>query len=255
MLIITDNDLVEGVIGILSLFISVLFLQNLFNTSNLLIIGIFFWCILWFLRKIGMNIYKDYKEKNEIEDKKFSLEGVEINTNQLLIIGGVILFICLFFITKDIHSINLRNIFSLNIYEILLVCIVVVCFLYLNNKENENISNKTTDIPIISKSENKVNVQEESIPEANREENLNSINNIEKNSIADETNDLTEIVNNGQNLNDEFVNKYFKNNKNMNKENKEDNSINNQLENSNIIDHSNSVKKYVKQKNKFITKS
>ena len=38
MLIITDNDLVEGVIGVLSLLISVLLLQNVFHINNLFLL-------------------------------------------------------------------------------------------------------------------------------------------------------------------------------------------------------------------------
>ena len=129
MLIITDNDLVEGVIGVLSLLISVLLLQNVFHINNLLFIVVIFWVYIMVLRKIGINLYKEYKNQHEHEDKEFKLENFEISKNKLLIAGGIILLSVLFISSKDIHSLNLRNMFSLNIYEILLVCIIVaVCY-------------------------------------------------------------------------------------------------------------------------------
>ena len=75
MLVLTDNDFVEGLLGVLSLLISVLILQNTLYTNNLLVVSILFWLMLWLFRKIGMNIYQQYKEKYNIDDKVYNIEN------------------------------------------------------------------------------------------------------------------------------------------------------------------------------------
>ena len=76
MLIITDDELLEGLIGGIGWLLAVFYLRNGFykyklNGTNLALIGIVAWCFWWYIRKIGLNLYREYKKtKNESTKKR-----------------------------------------------------------------------------------------------------------------------------------------------------------------------------------------
>ena len=126
MLVLTDNDFVEGLLGVLSLLISVLILQNTLYTNNLLVVSILFWLMLWLFRKIGMNIYQQYKEKYNIDEKVYNIEKVSITKKNIFIICSVILFGFAIIITTDFNLSEIENLFTKHFYKILLLSIIII---------------------------------------------------------------------------------------------------------------------------------
>lgn len=81
MIIINDEQFMEGIIGGLGWIIAVFYIRNSMylnskkakNVSNIALVGAITWAILWIIRKIGMNLYVNLKKFNKMEDKNLSL--------------------------------------------------------------------------------------------------------------------------------------------------------------------------------------
>ena len=56
---LTKLELIEGLIGLSSWLVSTFLLYNIFKVENPYIITSISWILLWYGRKIGMNIYKN----------------------------------------------------------------------------------------------------------------------------------------------------------------------------------------------------
>ncbi len=72
MIRLTDKELVEGFLGSLGWVMFFFYLRNRVEWPTP-IEGFLAWTLLWWLRKIGMHIYKGYKEENNIKDKFYKL--------------------------------------------------------------------------------------------------------------------------------------------------------------------------------------
>jgi len=73
VLILNDTQIVEGIIGATGVFLAgiaktKLKLSSAFSTA---IVG---FCIVWYIRKIYMNVYAQLKKDNRIPDRKIELD-------------------------------------------------------------------------------------------------------------------------------------------------------------------------------------
>ena len=68
VVVLTDIDIVEGVIGMLSLAISAFLLGRIVSAPRSIIGGMAF-VISWISRRVGVNIFLYLKKKNEIHIK------------------------------------------------------------------------------------------------------------------------------------------------------------------------------------------
>ena len=74
--------------------------------------------MLWYIRKIGMNLYKDFKKRHNYTDDEIKLE---INNNGMIILFSLILFLCIA-MGIDIHRKFTKN-------DILLVSTIAIILL------------------------------------------------------------------------------------------------------------------------------
>ena len=117
MIIITDNEFFEGLLGGFAWIIAVFYIRNamyLFKkekkTSNIALIGAISWAILWIIRKIGMNLYKNYKQLTNKEDITIKLPFNSItHILYLLIFVFTILYIFVFRHTPKSNKIIMRT--------------------------------------------------------------------------------------------------------------------------------------------------
>lgn len=128
MLIINDEEFVEGIIGALGWIIAIFYIRNgLFkNTlikSNMAIIGGFSWTIMWFIRKIGANLYKHIKKHYKIKDKNFKLPFNEIKHIILFIL---VICIALYFSVFQHTKKSNQHIFSISYHELPLILIILI---------------------------------------------------------------------------------------------------------------------------------
>jgi len=61
--ILNDEEFIEAVFGALGWIISSLYFQKTFIKENIIVIGGIAWSIVWFVRKIGMRVYRKLKIK------------------------------------------------------------------------------------------------------------------------------------------------------------------------------------------------
>jgi len=63
MLLLSDNEFAEGIIGgLASIFVLYFYRKQERHKGNLFIIILVSWAIFWYIRKIGMNLYKQEKK-------------------------------------------------------------------------------------------------------------------------------------------------------------------------------------------------
>ena len=74
--LMTDKEYVEGIIGGLGWIVAMYFLKKYLNNSggNMLIGGLLSWCILWYIRKIGVRWYMLYK-RSYTDKEDFSIKA------------------------------------------------------------------------------------------------------------------------------------------------------------------------------------
>jgi hypothetical protein len=73
--IMTDKEYIEGIIGGIGWIVAVYFLKNYLgdDNGNIVVGGLLSWCILWYIRKIGVRWYMVYK-KNYTDKDDFPLK-------------------------------------------------------------------------------------------------------------------------------------------------------------------------------------
>ena len=99
MLIITDEELIEGLIGGFGWILAVYYLRNQFYKKkmkgvNLALIGAVSWCFLWYIRKTGINLYREYKKiRGNTEKKKIEVKSIDNKLFFILLLFLTFLFI------------------------------------------------------------------------------------------------------------------------------------------------------------------
>jgi len=101
MLIITDVELLEGIIGGIGWLLAIYYLRNGFykhrlNGKNVALLGIVSWCFIWYFRKIGMNFYLQYKKNKNESIKK--IEFADVGNKQHFMFFFISIFAIIFYL-------------------------------------------------------------------------------------------------------------------------------------------------------------
>jgi len=101
MKILTDDEFFEGILrGIGSLAAIYFFQKQERKSGNLLIVLIISWAIYWYIRKIGMNIYKQQKKYSKIQNTNFSID--DGRKHGYIVIAAIVAFIYFFLLRNRI---------------------------------------------------------------------------------------------------------------------------------------------------------
>jgi hypothetical protein len=101
MKILTDDEFFEGILGGIGSLAAIYFFQKQERKSgNLLIVLIISWAIYWYIRKIGMNIYKQQKKYSKIHNTNFSID--DGRKHGYIVIAAVVAFIYFFLLRNRI---------------------------------------------------------------------------------------------------------------------------------------------------------
>ena len=116
MLLLTDNQFVEGIIGGFSTFVIMeLFEKKIKKQNNLFIVVLICWALFWFIRKIGINLYKQIKQKYNIKNHTFELSIQNV--------FSILLSLLCVFIIRHKQSLYFKQ---LTIVDYTLLCIIFV---------------------------------------------------------------------------------------------------------------------------------
>ena len=98
MKILSDDEFFEGVLGGFSFLVANhIFQKQEKHRGNLIVIIIVSWACFWYIRKIGMNLYKHHKKDNKISNKSLDIPTEGGNT-RLIVILAILAMIYLFLI-------------------------------------------------------------------------------------------------------------------------------------------------------------
>lgn len=65
IVLLTDDNIIEGLIGLISLAVTSYIISHIFSAPRPIILGMSF-IISWYFRKIGVNLYDYMKENNKM---------------------------------------------------------------------------------------------------------------------------------------------------------------------------------------------
>lgn len=123
MLILTDGEFFEGILGGIGSLAALYFFQKQERKSgNLFVILVISWAIYWYIRKIGMNIYNQQKKYSKIEDSEFSISNGR--KHGYIVILFMVAFIYFFLLRnrvpiKKISRFSQRDVFLLSLLFLL----------------------------------------------------------------------------------------------------------------------------------------
>ena len=130
MLLINDNEFVEGLLGGLGWMVATFYIRNAFYkkdgqfTGNPIFIGIVTWAILWYVRKVGMNLYKQYKILNKDKLWRLNLPFNKLTKYNIWLV--VILFSCIVLLLMVLRPSSTRLLFKWSNGDIPLILFMVI---------------------------------------------------------------------------------------------------------------------------------
>ena len=83
MILLTDNEFFEGVLGGIGWIIAMYYVKHSLQKkgkANFALVGLVSWSILWYIRKIGMRLYKDGKKIIKFKDRDFNSDHLGKST-------------------------------------------------------------------------------------------------------------------------------------------------------------------------------
>ena len=92
VVLINDEHFVEGILGGIGAFFAVSIKEMIPNINPLVLATVGFMSV-WYIRKIGMNLYKEHKKINDIKSS-----NIELNINPLILAFSILM--TLLFILK-----------------------------------------------------------------------------------------------------------------------------------------------------------
>lgn len=103
MLIINDEELLEGLVGGFGWILAFFYLRNGYykhylNGTNLALVGLVSWCFLWYIRKISINLYREYKKIKNQSLKNLEIEGIDDKHKTFLILLIATIFLIVFYL-------------------------------------------------------------------------------------------------------------------------------------------------------------
>ena len=129
MKILSDDEFVEGMIGGFAFLVTIYFFQKQEqNKGNLLVIVLVSWACFWYIRKMGMNLYKQHKKDNKIPDKSLNIP-FEGGKTRLVVILTILVMIYFFFIKGKKISFHKITRFSIRDLGLLLFLFIIGFFM------------------------------------------------------------------------------------------------------------------------------
>ena len=129
MKILSDDEFFEGVLGGFSFLVANhIFQKQEKHRGNLIVIIIVSWACFWYIRKMGMNLYKQYKKDNKIPDKSLNIP-FEGGKTRLVVILTILVMIYFFFIKGKKISFHKITRFSIRDLGLLLFLFIIGFFL------------------------------------------------------------------------------------------------------------------------------
>jgi len=136
MLILNDEQFVEGFIGGFAWIISVWYIRRQLKDQNILIVGLCTWAILWYIRKILMNFYKQYKSVNKKNFKGFNINIQNKNILPFILITILVCCIIMYFflikgspINKHLRMVDIEQLDNLKTPNGLVIFMLIMTFL------------------------------------------------------------------------------------------------------------------------------
>lgn len=86
VLILNDDQFIEGVWGGIGAFSTVLLKQK-FENVNPLLLSLIGFMAMWYTRKVGMNLYSEYKKNNDIAQRGLKVEMKPLVVGALLLMA------------------------------------------------------------------------------------------------------------------------------------------------------------------------
>jgi len=130
MKILSDDEFFEGVLGGFSFLVANhIFQKQEKHRGNLIVIIIVSWACFWYIRKIGMNLYKHHKKDNKISNKSLDIPTEGGNT-RLIVMLAILAMIYLFLIKGKKISFHKISRFSIRDLGLLLFVFIVGFFIY-----------------------------------------------------------------------------------------------------------------------------
>ena len=102
MLLLTDAEFFEGIIGGIGWIIAIYYFRRIQKKTNLALVGIVSWAILWYFRKIAMNLYNNAKKTINMRDYALNYLGNASSINHHVFINILGFSLIYFFIIR--HS-------------------------------------------------------------------------------------------------------------------------------------------------------
>ena len=102
MLLLSDNEFFEGILGGFGWIIAIYYirysLKQKGSNINLAILGLITWATLWYIRKVGLRLYKDFKKMRNIKERGIKLNLGESKLHHhfwinLIFLGSIYFFI------------------------------------------------------------------------------------------------------------------------------------------------------------------
>ena len=131
MLLLNDDQFMEGIIGGFGWIVAVYFIRQSMNKRkkiNIANLGLVTWAIWWYIRKIGMNIYNYRKKMLNIDKKEFT---IDTNDNPLFHILFDIVILCIFMVIANfLFPSKTKNSLSIHIIDIKLIIPILILGLF-----------------------------------------------------------------------------------------------------------------------------
>lgn len=133
-ILLSDVEFFEGILGGLGWVLSHYYFKKS-QQGNPLIIGIVTWMILWFTRKIGMRIYREWRENRLDEDDGIKIYNfTNLSDNRFKVLVFVLLYLLAIGYCYSKLSDN-KFPSSLNRNDITLISIISFLILYIYLRE------------------------------------------------------------------------------------------------------------------------
>lgn len=137
MLLINDEELLEGLIGGIGWILAVFYIRNglykyKFKDTNYALAGGVSFAIMWYIRKIGMNLYRQYKEiTSENKKKPVNLPIKKINVSHIFgLLFAFYLLFYIFIIKLDPNSTKVALRFSYTEIPLILIVLLSMSLIY-----------------------------------------------------------------------------------------------------------------------------
>lgn len=134
VLLLNDEEVIEGMIGGLASVLGVIYYKNAYkDDENIIVLSIIGWMIIWFIRKVLMRLYREFKKYNQahFEKKKYGLQVKNIFNIPNLIYHSLlilVLFVISYFGLIHYSSIDdtLKSLDKYSLYHISPIFIILI---------------------------------------------------------------------------------------------------------------------------------